>query len=349
MKKSRKFLGLLLALCMVVALAAPTAFAAESAADAAYDLTDCKPVKITFPITNAPEYLETKCTETWMDLVTERSNGLITFDYTNGGALGTQMELLEGIQYGTYDLSIIDLANFSEFVPAAKVLGMPCLIKDYDHADKIFSGEVFEWLQKIMEENSNILVLNTYYCGFRYVFSNKDVSTLENCKGILIRSPQVELYTDTLGMLGFSTVAMSFPECYTGMSTGIIDAIEQPLQPIYTNGFYDLGKEILCTRHFLSTNHIIANKDFWNGLPEVYRDIMLDAMAEVQPEQWQGCKDAENGFVEKLEAEGVVFHEFTEEDRATVDEMFYQYWTDKCGELGDEVIGILDTVIALSK
>ena len=67
MKKSSKLLGLLLALCMVVALAAPTAFAAEPAADAAYDLTDCKPVKITFPITNAPEYLETKCTETWMD------------------------------------------------------------------------------------------------------------------------------------------------------------------------------------------------------------------------------------------------------------------------------------------
>ena len=346
MRKSSKIIALLLVLCMVVAIntAAP-AYAEEGA----YDLTGCDPVKIVFPITNAPEYLETKCTEKWMDLVTERSNGLITFDYTNGGALGTQMELLEGIEYGTYDLSIIDLANFSEFVPAAKVLGMPCLIKNYDHADKIFSGEVFEWLQKIMEENSNIMVLNTYYCGFRYVFSNKDVSTLEKCKGILIRSPQVELYTDTLGMLGFSTVAMSFPECYTGMSTGVIDAIEQPLQPIYTNGFYELGKEILSTRHFLSSNHIIANKDFWYGLPEVYRTIMLDAMEEIQPEQWQGCKDDENGFVEKLEAEGVVFHEFTEEDRATVDEMFYKYWTDKCGELGDEVIGILDTVIALSK
>lgn len=347
MSKFSKIIALMLALCMAAAMtaAAPAAFADEGA----YDLSGCKPVNIMFPITNAPEYLETKCTEYWMDLVTERSNGLITFNYTNGGALGTQMELLEGIQYGTYDLSIIDLANFSEFVPEAKVLGMPCLIKDYDHADKIFSGEVFEWLQKIMEENSNILVLNTYYCGFRYVFANKDISTLDKCKGVLIRSPQVELYTDTLGMLGFSTVAMSFPECYTGMSTGIIDAIEQPLQPIYTNGFYELGKDILSTRHFLSTNHIIANKDFWNGLPEVYRDIMLDAMEEVQPAQWQGCKDAENGFVEKLEAEGVVFHEFTEEDRAAVDEMFYQYWTDKCGELGDEVIGILDTVIALSK
>ena len=188
MRKSSKIIALLLVLCMVVAIntAAP-AYADEGA----YDLTGCDPVKIVFPITNAPEYLETKCTEKWMDLVTERSNGLITFDYTNGGALGTQMELLEGIEYGTYDLSIIDLANFSEFVPAAKVLGMPCLIKNYDHADKIFSGEVFEWLQKIMEENSNIMVLNTYYCGFRYVFSNKDVSTLEKCKGILIRSQGV--------------------------------------------------------------------------------------------------------------------------------------------------------------
>jgi TRAP-type C4-dicarboxylate transport system substrate-binding protein len=42
-----------------------------------------------FAIPNGATNIETVYAEKWMDLVGERSEGKITFDYTNAGALGS--------------------------------------------------------------------------------------------------------------------------------------------------------------------------------------------------------------------------------------------------------------------
>lgn len=343
----KKCLAFFLAVAMLVALAASsqTAFADEAPHE--YDVSNEEPVQILFACPNGASNIETIYSEKWMEAVTERSEGKITFDYTNGGALGGYAELLDGVEFGLYDMTITDLTYFQAYVPETVVLSMPCLITSYEQAKAVFNGEIGNWMWQKVADNTNMKVLNTYFCGFRYICSKDPLTNLADCKGYLIRSPQIDLYTDLLGLMGFSYVTMAWSEAYTAMSTGVINAVEVPLQNIYEFGFYDLGKNVLCSRHLLSLNHVVANEAFWDSLPEVYQNIMLDAFNEMTAEEQAQCEANENDYAAKLKEKGVTFYEFDEAGKQELIDAFKPYWTEKAAEFDAETQGLIDQVIAL--
>lgn len=343
----KKKLALFLAVVMLLALTSTTAFATDSANEWGYDVSNEDPVEILFACPNGASNIETIYSEKWMEAVTERSEGKITFDYTNGGALGGYAELLDGVEFGLYNMTITDLTYFQPYVPETVVLSMPCLVTSYDQAKAVFNGEIGDWMWQKVSDNTNMKVLNTYFCGFRYICSKDPLANLSDCKGYLIRSPQIDLYTDLLGLMGFSYVTMAWSEAYTAMSTGVINAVEVPLQNIYEFGFYDLGKNILCSRHLLSLNHVVANEQFWDSLPQVYKDIMLDAFDEMTAEEQAQCEANENDYADKLIEKGVTFHEFDETGKQELIDAFKPYWTEKASEFDAETQGIIDRIIEL--
>ena len=101
-----------------------------AASDGTYQVDGCDPVKVVLPTAVSGNALESKYLEQWMADVTERSNGQITFDYTNGGALGSFDELLEGTDSGVYDMSLITLSYYETYVPEAEILSFPFLMME---------------------------------------------------------------------------------------------------------------------------------------------------------------------------------------------------------------------------
>lgn len=59
------------------------------AEDASYDVSGCDPVEIVFATANASANIESVYANRFMELVKEYSNDQITFDYTDGGVMGT--------------------------------------------------------------------------------------------------------------------------------------------------------------------------------------------------------------------------------------------------------------------
>ena len=341
MKMVKKLLALVLFVTMTTALALPVS------AESTYDLTGCEPLEILFPCPNGATALDTVYTEQWMDLVTERSDGLITFDYTNSGALGSPAELMDGVDMGAYDMSVIDLANFDTYVPQVDVLCLPYIIKDYEHAQKVYGGEPFSWIAGLVGENMNVVMLDTFLMGFRNVLSKDPLTSLADCQDYLIRSPAVELYLEALGRLGFSCSTISYSEMYSAMSAGIIDAVETTLNVLYESGYYDLGKYILATRHFFACSQVIANSDFWADLPDVYKQIMTDALSEVVEAEWTYSAQTEEYYKGLFEEQGVTITEFSDEDHAAILAIFDDYWKEKAAGMGEGATEMLETLISL--
>ena len=312
-----------------------------------YDLTDCKPIEAIFPAPNGSTAVDTIYGEKWMNLVEERSNGLITFDYTNSGALGSPAELMEGIDMGAYDISMVDLANFGTYVPQVDVLCLPYIIKDYEHARNVFSGEPFEWVKDQISEKMDVVTLSSFASGFRNVCSKDPLKTLADCEGYLIRSPAVELYLEALGRLGFKCTTISYAEMYSAMSAGIINAVETTLNVLYESGYYDLGKYILETRHFFSCSLFIVNSDFWANLPETYRKIMTDAIDEVTEQEWEYCIQIENDYHKKFADKGVTIYNFSDQDHKEILNRFDDYWRTKASAMGFGTIEMVEKLIKL--
>jgi len=312
-----------------------------------YNLSGQKPITIVFATPNGPNNIESVYSIKWMELVKKFSNGLINFDYTNGGALGSYAELLEGIEFGVYNMSITDISYIQTYVPESVILTLPFIFDNYAHATKVFKGDIGKWYADLVASKTNIKILNYYFCGFRYVCSKKPIKSLADCKNVLIRSPQIKVYTDLLGLMGFSYVTMAWSEAYTAMSTGVIEAVEVPLQNIYEAGFYDLGKNIAGTRHLLSVNNVIANETFWNGLPAVYRQIMTDAINQITDEEYLAVEAKENDYLAKLKEKGCVYTDFDAAARKDLTQKFMSYWEKQTSGLSKESATYLSKILAL--
>ena len=315
-----------------------------------YDLTGCDPVKVVLPTAVSGSALESGYLEQWMEDVTERSGGQITFDYTNGGALGSFEELLEGTDSGVYDMSLITLSYYETYVPEAAILSFPFLIQDYDDARDVLNGQVGDWLKNKALENTNTGWMGYLMCYFRWVNTSTEISTLEDCQNVLIRVPTTQITIDTFDKMGFSTVPLPFSDIYTAMSTGVVNGVETSGESIYNYGFCDYAKYVCKSNHQPIIESVIYNQDFWNGLPEVYRQIMTDAMEDMLAEEWAASESREEGFSDLLVSEkGVTVTEFSEESMKEIQEVFTDYWYDKAKSISEETSEMLtweiDTVI----
>lgn len=339
----KKLIALFLAAIMCFALIGTTAFAD----DAAYDLTGCEALKITLPLPNGTTAVDTVYTEKAMALITERSNGLITFDYSNSGALGSAMELMEGVDMGAYEMSVIDLANFANYVPQVNALCLPYVIKDWDHAAEVYMGEPNAKLGEMIKTGMDVNLLATIGMGFRSVITKDPILTLDDCKDYLIRIPDVQLYYDALGKLGFSCTPLAFGETYSGIQTGVINGMETTLNVLYDGGYYDVAKNIIQTRHFFAMSEVIVNGSWWDTLPEVYQAIITDAFKEVELEAWDYARTTEEEMVPKFEEKGVQVNEFSDEDHAKLLELFTPYWTEAAEAMGEGAVELLDMAVAL--
>lgn len=307
-----------------------------------YDLTGCDPVKVVLPTAVSGSALESGYLEQWMDDVTERSGGQITFDYTNGGALGSFEELLEGTDSGVYDMSLITLSYYETYVPEAAILSFPFLIQDYDDARDVLNGQMGDWLKDKALANTNTGWMGYLMCYFRWVNTSTEISTLEDCQNVLIRVPTTQITIDTFDKMGFSTVPLPFSDIYTAMSTGVVNGVETSGESIYNYGFCDYAKYVCKSNHQPIIESVIYNQDFWNGLPEVYRQIMTDAMEDMLAEEWAASESKEEGFSDLLVSEkGVTVTEFSEESMKEIQEVFTDYWYDKAKSISEETSEML--------
>ena len=312
-----------------------------------YDLTGCEPLEVVIALAGSASDIATIYTEEWMDTVTERTDGLVTFDYTNGGALGSFAELLAGVNSGAYDMTVTDLSLLNEYAPETIMPCLPFIMSGYDQLKAVYSGEVFTWLQECVEEQTGMVLLNSNFCGFREILSKDQLTGLDDFDGYLIRSPQTETFTDMFEILGFSYVTIAWSEAYTAMQTGVIDAVETSLIAHYNTGFYELGKYLVLTNHMQAVNPLVGNQDFWYGMPDVYREIMTDAMEETQQAEWDECVSNEEYYIGLLEDEGVTVTEISDADREEIKEAFMSYWTEKAEEIGGDCPDMLETILSL--
>jgi TRAP-type C4-dicarboxylate transport system substrate-binding protein len=352
-KNMKKVLVLILSLAMAMTMLTGCGGSAPeeppAAPEAADDLASLDPVTIVFATPNGATNIESVYAQKWIEAVKEASNGQITFDYTNSGALGAYAELLEGVNYGVYDMTITDPGNILEYVPESAIMSLPMMLGSYDDAVALWDGEVGKWYMDLVAEKTDLLPLNSFFCGFRYICSKEPITTLADCKGVLIRSPQSDIYTDLLGLMDFAYVVMSWPETYTAMSTGVVDTVEVPLQNIYEAGFYDLGKYVNNTRHIMAVNCITVNQQFWDELPDAYKEILTSTLEPITAEERTQCEADEKDYVAKLEAEGVTFTDFDDASMAEIRNRFTGYWQEKVNPIGGDAPAMLEKAIAATE
>ncbi|WP_404330119.1 TRAP transporter substrate-binding protein DctP [Mesobacillus maritimus] len=241
----------------------------------------------------------------YAEAVEEATDGKVQFEIFGNGALGGERELLEGVQLGTLDMSLITTGVVTNFVPEVAVIEFPFLFRDLDHTYKTLDGEIGQELLDKMSE-SNLKGIAFWENGERYVAnSQRPVKAVEDLKGLKMRTIESELLLDMYSALGTNATPMAFPEVYNGLQQGVIDGSDFSTGVYYTTKVYEQSKHFSEVPLYYASATLVINQELFDSMPEDVQKVIVDLGKEYAAKQRQINQDLMEEYKQNLVADGV--------------------------------------------
>ena len=280
----KKLIAVILALTMVFAMAAiahADGYTAEEEAEA-----EAYHIDLIYSNVFNPKEWNYKAAEKFAEMVTERTEGHVKVEFHGLNELDC------------YRDSVVHAVNGDKWIG----LEEPSLFAASDIVKDV--------LDRLAEEN--IHILDTHYSfGYRSVVTNADIYKPEDLKGMKLRSTTAALFIKTIECLGATPVPMSFTECLSSISSGVVDGFEGSTSTLAGAGApYELVKKVALTNHFIATRWLFMAQDVYEEMPVKWRDILDACAAECGEWEQTMCADDEAVQIEKMKTEaGVTWNE----------------------------------------
>ncbi len=312
------------------------------------DWSSMQPITIKFAHGYAGTELAVAIVEEWMKEVTDKTEGVVQWDYYPGGSLGSITELVEQTDLGAVDCTVTDTSQLENFVDEYAILFYPFLFQSYEHQQAILNnGEIMGYFNDLLSEGSNLHVLGYYVNGVRNIASKKLITNLDDCKGVIMRTPEIQVYKDVATLLGMSPTTISYSEMYTALSTGICEAIECPNNSIYPGGYHKIAPYILKSGHMYSSCAVEFNTDFWNGLPAEVQTVLQETFSGLTAGQAEKVIAADEDYYAKYVQDGATVSEW--DDPEAVAAVCTGYWETSATKLSPEALDVVKKIEALRK
>ena len=236
-------------------------------------------------------------------LVAKKSNGEIEIKVFPSSQLGAQKELIEGLIYGTVDMTLTGTAELGTFQPQMALFDMPFLFKDRAHAYRTLDTVGMD-LGKALEPKG-MKLLGYMENGIRHLTNNtRPVKTPADMKGLKIRVMNNKVYVEMMKSLGASPTPMSFAELFSALQQGTIDGQENPSAHIYTKRFYEVQKYASLTGHAYAPEPVLISMATWKKLTPKQCAIIQEAATECVAWQRALSTKEDEEFWTKIKATG---------------------------------------------
>ena len=192
------------------------------------------------------------------------------FDFKShhGGTLFKQGTEAVAIQRGNLDMANIASGDVQNQVPQLSILMVPYLIRDVAHLRKIWASDVGAELNKLLDEKMGLRILANPYIGTRHLGlrTTKKVMKPADLAGVKLRMPPGEVWQFVGTAMGANPTPLPFPEVYTALQTGAIDAQDNALPAVKNMKFFEVSKQISLTGHLVAANHLVISSKKWTSL-----------------------------------------------------------------------------------
>jgi tripartite ATP-independent transporter DctP family solute receptor len=241
------------------------------------------------------------------DLVGERTKGQVQVQIFPASQLGTEQELLEGVQLGTVHMFEGSTGSVGRFLPDLEAFAAPYIWRDTDHMLKAVRGPIGQGLADRLVKAKGIRVLDFgWLFGNRYLTTKaKAVMKPEDLKGMKIRVQPTAIYLETIKAMGANPTTMDFKEVYLGLQSGVIDGQENPPFVIFNNKFFEVQKYLMLTAHITQNQAIVINEKFYLGLTPEVRQILTQAAYDAGNFQNELILKSEKEGLEVLKQKGM--------------------------------------------
>lgn len=196
------------------------------------------------------------------------------------GTLGESDNILEQTQSGILQFVNQSPGFTGALIPEAQVFFVPYLLPEDD--DQLFSffrnSEAINTIFPELYAQQGLELLTMYPEGEVMLTTRQPVETPADLSDVKVRVMTNPLLVSSYQAFGATPTPLPWGEVYGGLQTGIIDGQENPAFFIESTKMYEVTDHITRLGHNNFTTALMANKDFFDELPEEDQQVIRDAV-----------------------------------------------------------------------
>jgi TRAP-type mannitol/chloroaromatic compound transport system substrate-binding protein len=213
--------------------------------------------------------------------INKLTNGRLTIEPFSGGAVTGVFESLDAVSAGVLQAQSSWPGYWTGKEPGLSILSDLA----FAYTDPMQMATWYyerDGLSLLREAYAKfgVHVVGVTWWGAESLVSKKPIRTIEDFKGVKIRSPQ-GLTADILTKIGASPVILPGGEVYSALDKGVIDAADWATVSMNQRmGLFEPAKYSITIFHSLPVQEFSDNAAAWKALPDELKEIVTTAVHE---------------------------------------------------------------------
>jgi TRAP-type C4-dicarboxylate transport system substrate-binding protein len=256
-----------------------------------------------------------KDTQRLVEKISKETSGQISFEIYPENRLGDYTIVQERCALGEVQMYI---GPFGTLVDKKVALAFtPFLVKNWTEAKQVYSpNSVMMKAMDALLEKQNIKILGGWPVYFGGIVLTKEAPGLKDpnvSKNVIIRVPPIPSFELTAKMLGYTPYPITWSYARDGLKTGMVSGMIGGGAEGY-KGLKQLAKYYLHVKDHFEYWFVYMNLDLWRSLSDDQKNIIQDAVREMESRRYAVAEADEADNLKKLAEQGTQVITFNDEE-----------------------------------
>ena len=217
------------------------------------------------------------------ELVAAKTGGAIRIQVFSGGQLGSEVNIVSGMQTGIVDMAFHTTGFLESFFPRIQVLDLPFLFRDAKAAESLLDGPIGGALLGDMPAKGIYGFVWGHYGWRETETAGQAVREPSDLKGLKIRIQPGTVFAASFRACGAIPVVMDLSEVYIGIAQKTVGGVELPFLATVSSKIYEVTRFTGLTNHVYNAGVLMASKAKFDRLEPAHRNAIREAAAEIRP------------------------------------------------------------------
>ncbi|SIO53666.1 TRAP-type C4-dicarboxylate transport system, substrate-binding protein [Rhodovulum sp. ES.010] len=270
--------------------------------------------------------------------VTDGTGGELEIVTHPSGSLFGGAEIKRAVQTGQANIGERLMSAHQNENPLYGVDSIPFLVSSFDEHEKLWSIAQPAVAEALAEDNLHYLYSVPWPPQGLYM--NKEVSTLDDLKGVKFRSYSAAT-ARMAELTGMIPVQVEAAELSQALATGVAESFISSGATGYDRKVWEHLSHFYEVDAWLPRNAVFVNMDAWNRLDDATRDVVTDCAEQAAAEGLERSKDYTEFTLNGLEEGGMTVTRAGDELVAglkEIGETMTEEWLEQAGDEGRAIV-----------
>ena len=251
----------------------------------------------------------------------------------NNNVAGSDPAALKMLVNGEIQFFTLMGGILGTLVPVAEIQQVPFVFRSAPHAHQAMDGALGAYVRgEMAAKGIHGFAVGAFDNGMRQIAGTKrPIVAPGDLAGIRMRVPAGEMVADTFRAFGADPITINSNAIYEALSTGKVDAQENPLALIDLFKLYEVTKFVSMTNHMWSGFNMLAHLPTWNRLPDDIRTAIDRNVAKYVRLQREDQERANARLRAELATRGLAFNDVDQGPFRKQLAGFYAKWRERLG------------------